>query len=441
MKQIRKSFFAALLLVASSQGGAFPAAAQDTLVPLLLHQQLGHPVESIKVLGMHNVTVVADTADFIHVVTSGTVAQIDSLRQPLERMGFSNGALTIPANFPYDGGITVHTSARRLSVQTDDDSRALLQGDDTLRFEFLNLEAGGHSRILAPTPVAADQVYLESSGYGLLRYRRVVSPDLGRRANDESRLEQMGVDDAEEPYNYYHSPGIHRLFYGYSFGSCGWSASPFGGMSVPMGDYISTSNMAFFDVKIGWNFYQLKHWDFGIGFSSTAGVLSSPYLLGTTVDSASGLTHIGPVEEPAFYRSPSYKNETRLWSSSIGIATISMPLRVEWHRRMDYKGLRISAELRPNISLHNSKSRITRQGIQSSRLETDGNHRVIVMYDTIGDLYNRFGCDLRFDIGWSHVSFFVQGALTPLFRTGRKDDLPAVDTPIYPLTMGFSIYL
>ena len=58
---------------------------------------------------------------------------------------------------------------------------------------------------------------------------------------------------------------------------------------------------------------------------------------------------------------------------------------------------------------------------------------------TIINLYNLFRCDLRLDIGWNNLSLFVNGSLTPLFCSARKDGQPCLDTKIYPLSIGLSI--
>lgn len=437
---------AAVGLFAMLLAFAVTVTAQEEEKTLVLRQDLLQTIAKVEVYGIHSVSVMPDTADYIQVVTSGRLLQADSLGMPLKSMQMSGNTLVVPASFPYRNGINVHTTAKRLSVSTYDDSHLwLVGGSDTLRFEFLRLDAKGHSELMVPHPVVADQALLSSSDYAVLRYRHVDSPDLNRTVSGESRNEQMGVDDQEEAFQFRISPRIHRMFGGFSIGFLGWSQSPFGGMAPPMGDYAmnvsapDVPGMGLFDVSLGWNVFRLPHWDFGIGMGTTAEYYSFPRLMGTTFDPVSGLTHLGPVDEPEYYNRPRFEGQKRVWSSRLSAATVSVPIRVEWHRRLDYKGLRLSAELRPAVSLHKSSAAILSQCTRTDVADANGMY-IDVITDTIGHLYNRFRCDLRFDIGWSHLSFFVQGSLTPLFHTDRKDGGPAIDTPLYPLSMGIKLH-
>lgn len=442
MKCTHKHLLAAILTMALNVAFATMSNAQPSQVPVALRQDLGSAIGTVKVLGLHTVTVQADTANYITVVTSGTPQQVDSLRQPLQSMKLTGGVITVPSDFPYQSGIVIHTAAKRLSVESWDDSQVwLTAGTDTaVRLDFLKLTAMEHSTILAPVPVEADQVVLQASDFATLRYRKITSDELHTYAHRESCVQQMDSPDNEEAYPYRFSEALHMLFGGYSFGITGWSQAPFGGMTAPMGDYaMNVSPLRGFSVTFGYNIVRLRHWDFGIGFSSTSDIYQIPALMGTTVDAATGLTHMGPVDEPSYYSRPRFNGQSRVWRSTLGAAVISLPIRAEWHRRLDYRGIRISATVLPGISAHTDKAIIISEGTWTSGDEADKG-RVDILTDTIGDLYNRFRCDLRFDIGWSHVSLYIQGSLTPLFRTVRKDDLPALDTRVYPMSIGFSFH-
>ena len=441
MKHHFKPLFAALCLFAMLFAVALAADAQeqDKVQTLVLRQDVDQPIQSLSVKGMHNVSVIQDTADFFQIVTDGRLSDADSLRRPLQNMKLMGNSLVIPVNFAYANGINIHTTAKRLQIESLDDSHVqLVSAADTLRFEFLSLEARGHSTLLVPHPVVADQVVLRGEDYATLRYSAIDHRDLTRIAKAESRVEQRGVDDQEEAFPYRISPAIHRMFGGFSYAISGWSQAPFGGMEVPMGDYsMNITALGSFDLRFGWNILRLHHWDFGLGFALTAESHIFPRLMGTTVDPATGLTHFGPVDEPSYYNKPTYAGQTRVWRTTVGAVSMFVPIRMEWHRRRDYKGLRLSVELRPGIQLSGEGAFMRSQCTWTSGNEAD-NGRVDILQDTVGDIYNRFRCDLRLDIGWSHLSLYVQGALTPLFRTDRKDDNPAIDTKIYPLLLGIS---
>ena len=440
MKRNPKPLLAALLLMAALFGAGIATQAQQ--LPIALRQDLDSPIGHVAVHGLHNVSVVLDTANYLQVVVLGTADQVDSLRQPLERMKFGGGALAIPADFPYANGINVHTTSRRLHVEATDDSQVWLMGAsgsvaDTLRFDFLWLDASGHGIIQAPRPVVADQAVLQADDYATLRYQSVASPDMTYKLQGESRVQQLGATGQEAAFRYTVPVYAHRLFVSYSFGVSGWSESPFGGMATPMGDYVmGVAPMGHFDISLGWNFFRRKYWDFGIGFAAHTEKFFIPQLMGLTTDPASGLTHLGPVREPARYRIPGDADRARAWSSGITATYLQFPIRVEWHRRLDYKGVRISAELRPGFVIEKKDVLLLKEcSIAPGDGETE---RIDLLTDSIGSMVNRFRCDFRLDIGWSNVSFFLQGSLTPFFRTARKDDQPALDTRIYPLTMGFS---
>ena len=281
---------AAAFLFAMLFAFALAASAQTVNIPIVLMQELQQPIGSIQVRGMHDVTVNPDTMDYIAVVTTCTAEEaknIDSLQQSLKTMKLSGNTLLIPANFPYTSGISIHTTARRLEVVADDDSRVRLTSEgDTLRLEFLDLEARGHSILLVQRPVVVDQAVLNGRDFATLRHRAIDCHDMTRIAKDESRVEQMGVDDQEEAFSFRISKNIHAMFGGWAFGSSGWSQSPFGGMSVPMGDYtMNTTFLGFYEIRLGWNALRCQHWDFGIGLSITGEGFTFPQLMGVSTDS------------------------------------------------------------------------------------------------------------------------------------------------------------
>lgn len=438
MKRNLKPLVAALTLMASLLGVGLAAQAQQ--LPIALRQDLTSPVGHVEVLGLHDVSVILDTADYLQVVTFGTADQVDSLRQPLDVIKLSGGTLAVPADFPYTSGINIHTTARRLHLEAKDDAQLWLlsasgRTDDTLRLEYLWLDAAGRAIIQSPRVVVADQAVLDADDFATLRLATVESRDITRKMRAESRLQLLNSTEGDEPYQPFSLFQSRKIFYGISIGVGGWSDAPFGGMSAPMGDYAMNATLGFFDVRYGWNFLRRRHWDFGLGLAVTSGGYIFPRLMGVSTDDATGLSHFGPVAEPEEYRKPRYDGQGRVWNSRLLSGFISVPLRVEWHRRLDYRGLRLGVELRPGID----HTRFMRsQCTWTSGAEAEAG-RSDLLTDTLSNAFNRLRCDLRFDIGCGHFSFFVQGALTPLFRTARKDDdTPQFDTRVYPLTIGFS---
>lgn len=422
-------------------GVAWNASAQDVKLPIVLTQDLRQPVEKVAVVGMHSVAVVTDTSNFVSVVTTGTFDQIETLRFPTETMVQSGGQLTITKEFPYKDRVEVHTTVSRLTVECGGDSRVELRSadGDTVKLEFLLFKANGHSYGQLDKPVKANQVELRANDYATIRFHSVASPDFERYAVGESHIWQIGVDDAEPAFRFTMPVRIHRFFGGWAFGVSGWSASPFGGMNVPMSNYaMGVTAYGQFDVRFGYNVLRTHHWDFGVGFASHGELFSfSNVFMGITTDAATGLSHFGAVDEPSYYNHPGFAGQTRVWRSRMGVGYMQFPLRAEWHRRLDYKGVRLAAEVRPGFTLGAKKAMVIREGTWTEGSYADQGH-IDLWTDTVGMLVNPFRCDLRLEIGWNHVSFFVQSALTPLFRTALKSRQPALDEKIYPMMMGFS---
>lgn len=428
------------ILMVALLSATYAVSAQNVKLPIVLMQDLRQPVEKVVVVGMHNVAVVTDTANYVSVVTSGTYDQIESLRFPTETMEQSGSQLTITKDFPYKDRIEVHTTELRLTVECGGDSRVELRSadGDTVNLEFLSFKANGHACGMLDSPVKASQVELRSVDYASIRYHSVIGPDLERVTAGEGHIWQINVADAEPAFRYTMPITVHRIFGGYAFGVSGWSASPFGGMNVPMANYaMGVTAYGQLDIRIGYNYLRTRHWDFGMGYASHVETFSFPNVfMGVTTDATTGLSHFGAVDV-AQYNHPSYAGQTCVKRSRMSVVYLQIPLRAEWHRRLDYKGVRLAAELRPGFAIGRKKSVVLREVTWTEGSYADQG-RTDIWIDTIGALINPFRCDLRLEIGWNHVSFFVQSALTPLFRTALKNEHPAIDEKIFPMTMGFS---
>lgn len=434
-----KKMFLSMFLTA-----VLPAMAQDRL-PVRLTQDLHETPTTIIVYGNHDVTVVCDTADYIAVNTIDLVAAVlesDSLTLK-GQIKTDRHQVVVEADYPIRNGIEVHTSTPRLALNAFGYSRLTLLSEtsDTLRLQQLMLKAAEHGMVVVETPVASNQVNIDAGDYGIVRYRDIASPQTDLFRTSEGRIEQNGVDP-DGAYRFTLDEQGHQLFAGWSFFMSGWSSNPFGGLTGTMRDYtMGVTAYGGFEVGLGYNFFRTRHWDIGIGFASHIENFSiSNHLVGTTTDAATGSTHLGPVDEPGYYTSNPFRaGQTRVWNSFLSVGYIQFPIHAEWHRRMDYKGLRLCAELRPGISLHSAD----RAHIVGECHWTEGDEanleRIDYIFDTIGSLYNRFRLDLRLEVGWGHASIFIQSALTPLFRSARKDGQPYLDEKIFPMTIGFSI--
>lgn len=420
-----------------------PTMAQDRL-PVRLTQDLQETPTTIIVYGNHDVTVVCDTVDYIAVNTMdllGAVLESDSLTLK-GQIKTDRYQVVVEADYPIRNGIEVHTTSNALALNAFSYSRVTLVSDisDTIHLNKLMMKAGEHGMVAVEMPVVSDKVNIDAGGYGIVRYHDIVSPEVEHSHTSEGRIEQVGVDP-DGAYRFTLDEQMHEIFGGWSFFMSGWSGNPFGGLAGTMRDYtMGVSAYGGFDTRIGYNFFRTRHWDIGAGLATHYDNFSiSNHLMGTTTDATTGSIHLGPVSEPSYYTSnPARASQTRVWSNSLAAAYLQLPIRVEWHRRMDYKGLRLSAELRPGISLHSTdESRIVSQCTWTEGDEADRG-RIDYIHDTIGDLYNRFRLDLRLELGWGHVSLFIQSALTPLFRSAKKDDQPYLDEKIYPMMIGFS---
>ncbi|MBR1550282.1 MAG: hypothetical protein IJ634_06555 [Bacteroidales bacterium] len=434
-----KKFFLPMLMAV-----AVPAMAQDRL-PVRLTQDLMETPTTVIVYGNHDVKVVCDTLNYIAVNTMdlvGAVLESDSLTTK-GQIKTDRYQVVVEADYPIRDGIEVHTSSPALALNAFGYSRVSLLSDisDTIRLQKLMMKAGEHGMVAVEMPVVTDKVNIDAGDYGIVRYTDIASPEVEHFHTSEGRIEQVGVDP-DGAYRFTLDEQLHELFGGWSFFMSGWSGNPFGGLTGTMRDYdMSVTAYGGFDIRLGYNFFRTRHWDIGAGLATHyENFTISNRLMGTTFDATTGSTHLGPVDEPAYYTSnPARASQTRVWSSFLQAAYLQLPIRVEWHRRMDYKGLRLSAELRPGISLHSSdESSIVSQCTWTEGEEADRG-RIDYIHDTIGALYNRFRLDLRLEVGWGHASLFVQSALTPLFRSAKKDDQPYLDEKIYPMMIGFSI--
>ncbi|MBR1766166.1 MAG: hypothetical protein IJ745_03885 [Bacteroidales bacterium] len=435
---MKKMFFSVFLMA------TLPMMAQERL-PIRLTQDLTETPSTIIVYGNHDVTVVCDTVNYIAVNTMdlvSTLLESGSLTVK-DQIKTDRYQVVVEADYPIRDGIEVHTSSPSLALNAFSYSRITLVSDisDTIRLQKLMLKAGEHGMVAVEMPVVSDKVNIDAGGYGIVRYLDIASPEVEHFHTSEGRIEQVGVDP-DGAYRFALDEQLHAAFAGWSFFISGWSGNPFGGLTGTMRDYdMSVTAYGGIDIRFGYNFFRTRHWDIGAGLATHSEEFSiSNRLMGTTVDAVTGITHLGPVDEPSYYTSnPAHSGQKRVWSSFMSAAYIQMPIRVEWHRRMDYKGLRLGAELRPGISLHSSdEARIANQCTWTEGDEADQG-RIDYFYDTIGALYNRFRLDLRLEVGWGHASLFVQSALTPLFRSAKKDDQPYLDEKIYPMMIGVSI--
>ncbi len=442
-----------------------PCHAQDGKVPVMLQQRLDVAPEIIHVVGNHLVDVVLDTVSYIMVQTyrsSGDPA-VEPLPENQLQLSSDGRMLTIPRDYPLDN-ITVHTAAESLTLNAN--ARAYINlntldgGVATLR--SLRLTASG-ANLWVRSAVTADEAVLTASNLGHITYSDIRSEHIEKHTTEGGSIVCMDCpEEVHRTENDNHGLPVVALMYNHdlpmfaslSVGVSGWSGIPFGGLTGTMGSgaghqfIMGVCPTGYFAFQYGINYLTRKHWSFGVGI----GFMEQRFTAENARIDIVG-PHILNTDLPSYYNSPQFLNNYQpseiVWSSSMRVASIYLPLRAEWRLRSNYRGLRISAQLMPGVVTNKNVATIVRQGVYPDRPGSLYAGRIDIETTDVRRYINRFQCDLRFDVGLSNVSLFVQASLVSLFRYQEfwlcvvlpNDAYTAIHEPVYPMSIGCSINL
>ena len=410
--------------------------------PIVLKQDLPKAPRIVRTTGDYDIQIVRDTANFISIITYGTVDVIDSLQFPSEKLSLSEGqfgtTLTFSNGFPYHNRIQLHTTASNMSLNATGESIITLSDaqSDTLTLDALVLQTEGNSIISVKQPLIVKTVHINAKDYSMVRHNTIHADRVQRDIYGGARIVENGKAVDEAPLAIlYRQTGEQGVFMDFSGGTSYLASRPFGGGNMPTGNFVWGTGFHYsFSGRIAT--WQRPHWGLSTGFGLKVETYHTDNaFLDLIVDTVSGLTSLQAVDASSIF-GPSNSNIS--WSSTMISSQFFIPIHLEWRKRNDYRGLRIGAELRPGITIFNKSFYLVRTGFCQ-----DQNKAVTSNNESLGKYYNRFQLGAKFSVSYDKLSFFVESTLTPIFRsrTGQSNTRPALDQKLYPFSAGFSITL
>lgn len=437
MKAFRKNIMPLIVLLVI--GGI--AKAQS--FPIVLTQKLPWAPSTIEASATKDISVVYDTANYIAIVTYGTLEEADSLRFPEGKIKFDSESrkLSFTSNdFPYNSGIQVHTNSKNLTLNAKGYSKITLSSmsDKEIHLQTLTLNAENGSIIEVTHNVVADEAYIDAKDYGWIRYRKIEAKRKKTNAYGSARVIEIGGNVQESFFSpltrdYREIP----MFADWSVGICTLGSTPFGGFNAPTGNFIwGIRSVNYVSITSRWAFYQKSHWDISAGFGMNAGCFRADNAyLSLETDAATGITNLEAIDASSLFAAEEQRHGKILWGSDFLTTALIFPIRLEWRSRADYKGLHIGGELRPGFAVARKRSVLHRHGHYMEDLAI-----ARTSDEQLGKFIYPFQLGLRLDIGYNRVSFFAETLLTPLFRT-RGDNTPAkpvMGQKLYPFSVGIS---
>ena len=437
MKAFRKNIMPLIVLLVI--GGI--AKAQS--FPIVLTQKLPWAPSTIEASATKDISVVYDTANYIAIVTYGTLEEADSLRFPEGKIKFDSESRKLSFNsndFPYNSGIQVHTNSKNLTLNAKGYSKITLSSmsDKEIHLQTLTLNAENGSIIDVTHNVVADEAYIDAKDYGWIRYRKIEAKRKKTNAYGSARVIEIGGNVQESFFSpltrdYREIP----MFADWSAGICTLGSTPFGGFNAPTGNFIwGIRSVNYVSVTARWAFYQKSHWDISAGFGMNTGCFRADNAyLSLETDAATGITNLEAIDASSLFAAEEQRHGKILWGSDFWTTTLFLPIRLEWRSRADYKGLHIGGELRPGFAVARKQSVLHRHGHYMDELSI-----ARTSDEQLGKFINPVQLGLRLDIGYKCVSFFAETLLTPLFRT-RGDNTPArpvMGQKLYPFSVGIS---
>lgn len=410
--------------------------------PIVLKQDLPKAPRIVRTTGDYDIQIVRDTANFISIITYGTVDVIDSLQFPSEKLSLSEGqfgtTLTFSNGFPYHNRIQLHTTASNMSLNATGESIITLSDaqSDTLTLDALVLQTEGNSIISVKQPLIVKTVHINAKDYSMVRHNTIHADRVQRDIFGGARIVENGKAVDEAPLAIlYRQTGEQGVFMDWSFGISTLGSTPFGGFNAPTGNFVwGIRPASHYSIGVRWAFFQKPHWDISAGFGmKTEAFHADNAYLSLNTDTVNGISTLEAVDASALFANEERIHGKILWNSDFTVVNILFPIRIQWHSRADYKGLHIGGELRPGFAIYRKKSHLLRHGFYTDELTVASTKD-----ERLGRLINPFQLGLRLDIGYNRVSFFAETSLTPLFRTNsdNTDAKPVMDQKLYPFSAG-----
>lgn len=439
MNSKRKKLLLTALISAFAFGTPIANAQQ---IPIVLMQKLPKAPRIVKTTLNYDISVVCDTANYIAVITYGTVEDADSLQFPSGKLTLSENqsdlTLTFGSEFPYRNNIQLHTTARNMSLHAMGSSQITLTSADKqeINLDAIVFQTEGNAIITVEQNLTVKQTYINAKDYSIVRHNAIHADKSRRDIYGGARIIEIGKEVDESPLAIlYRFPGDEGAFMDLSYGVSYMASHPFGGGNVPTSNFVWGAGFHYsFAGRIAT--WQRPHWGISTGFGLKAeSYRANNAFLDLIVDTVSGLTSLQAVDATNLFGP---RNSNIMWSSTMFSMQLFIPVHIEWRKLTNYRGLRIGAELRPGITYLNKSLYLNRTGFYQGENKVAESKN-----ENLGKYINRFQLGAKFVVSYDKLSFFVESTLTPFFRshTGSSNARPALDQKIYPCSFGFTITL
>ena len=437
-----KKIFLILLLALS--GVAF---GQEVLFPIVLTQRLPWAPATIKVGGSCSIDVILDTSDFVDIITSGTMAEVDSLKFPVGKITFDEATkqLSIDKNIRFKNGIRIHTSSKDITVKASEYANVSLRSasGNKVSLDQLVLSTEDLALIDVKTPIDVTESNIDAKGYSWIRYNLISSNQKYTTVKGNGRVVEIGETTSrieESAYGLLFSRDHQQLplFMEYSFGSSALGSFPFNSTYIKGDNFLwSNAKLSNFNYQFRYAFWATNHWSLSVGIGvNVENYQADNAYIDLLFDSLSSSYSLQAMNSSALFAAEERTNGKIYWNSIIKAnCYITIPIRLEWRNRADYRGVRIGAELQPAVSIYRKRVALYRHGFYADKEMVAATNN-----DKIGKLLNPFRLDLRLSAAYGRFGVFAQSSLTPLFRTSSDNTVskPKLNESIFPSTIGIT---
>ena len=421
--------------------------AQSVNVPIVLTQRLPWAPATIVVGNSCNIEVVLDTADYVAIITSGSVALADSIKFPTGKITLDEATkrLTIDNSISIKDGIKVYTSSKDVTIKASQNSSVVLRSatDGKARLSHLVLNSDDMAMINVKVPVEADEAVIDARDYSWIRYGEIDARQKNTDIRGGARVVEVGEERSrveDSPYGelFLRDHQQVPVFLEYSFGISTLGSSPFHSSYIKGDNYIwSAASLSQYVIQFRYAFWTTNHWSLSAGFGMDGeGYRADNSYLGLAFDSLSSLYSIEAQNSSTLFADEEAQNGKTYWNSSIGnVFYLTLPIRIEWRSRADYKGIRLGAELRPSIAIFRKEVTLRHNGFYADR------NMVAGTYDSkIGKLVNPFRLDACLTAGHGRFGVYALSSLTPVFRskTDNPGSKPALNHRLFSSSLGIT---
>lgn len=438
---MKKLFFITLLALSGS------VLAQNVPIPIVLTQRLPWAPATVQVGGNCNIDVILDTADFIDIITSGSIAEADSMTFPKGKITLDEATkrLTFDKNIPIKKGIRVHTTTRNLTIDASQYSSVVLRSTsgycDSL--DHLALISDNFAMICVESPVKATETNIDARSYSWIRYIDIEGKQIYTTVRGNARVLEIGENSdrvEESAYGVLFQRDHQQipLFMEYSFGTTAIGNLPSHSSYIKGDNYIwGSSPLPMFNYQFRYAFWANNHWSLSAGFGvHVESFRVDNAYIDLVFDSLTSLYSFQAQNSSALFAQEEAQNGKIYWNSSIaGVTYLTLPICLEWRSRADYRGFRFGAELLPAVAFYRKNALLRRNGFYA-----DKDMVAATSNDRLGKIINPFRLDMRLSAAYGHIGIFAQTSLTPLFRskTDNADSKPALDQKLFPSSIGIT---